>query len=165
LIQTIAALLLLNLSGPDATFISLANLLNRPLPLSFYTSDLGAQSSAYNLVLQTLGSKSPTLHEHLTKKVQNAEPEAYLSNLFMTLFTGQLAVDEAARLLDVYVFEGDGILVRAAVAFLLRREMSLLGSKTIDEVMAVMTSGKEASVSEVGAEDRFMISVREAGKV
>lgn len=116
-------------------------------------------------MLQTLSNKSPALHEHLTKKVQDADPEAYLSNLFMTLFTGQLAVDEAARLLDVYVFEGDAILVRAAVAFLLRREMSLLGSKTLDEVMNVMTSGKDASASGMGAEDRFMNSVREAGKV
>ncbi|KAI9158016.1 TBC domain-containing protein [Paramyrothecium foliicola] len=166
--NTIAALLLLNLPGPDATFISLANLLNRPLPLSFYTSDLTAQGSAYNLVLQTLGQKSPTLHQHLTKKVEDADPEVYLSNLFMTLFTGQLAVDEAARLLDVYVFEGDAILVRAAVAYLLSREMSLLGTKTIDEVVSVMTSGSDRAApatSGMGAEDRFMNSVREAGKV
>lgn len=85
------------------------------------------------------------------------------------MFTGHLAIDEAARLWDVYVFEGDALLIRAAVALLLSREMTLLGAKTADEIKAIL-SVRNAKVSsarlagEVGAEDKFMISVREAGK-
>ncbi|KAH8736171.1 hypothetical protein BGZ61DRAFT_340206 [Ilyonectria robusta] len=167
--NTIAALLLLNLPNPAAAFISLSNVLNRPLPLSFYAADPGAQSSACNLVLQTLALKSPTLHHHLTMNVDPATLEAYLRDIFTSMFTAQLAIDEAARLWDVYVFEGDGLMVRAAVAFLLSREMTLLGTKNSGEVKAVL-SVQNASVrsarpaGEVGAEDRFMISVREAGK-
>ena len=150
-------------------FVALANVLNRPLPLSFHASDQGAKASAYNLVLQTLGHKSPPLHNHLTKNVEEAKPDEYLGNLFTSMFTGHLAIDEAARLWDVYVFEGDALLVRAAVAFLLSREMSLLGTKTAEEVRSAL-SGRNASVpsarpaGEMGAEDRFMLSVREAGK-
>ncbi|POR34971.1 TBC1 domain family member 14 [Tolypocladium paradoxum] len=167
--NTIAALLLLNLPNPETAFIALANVLNRPLPLSFYTSDLGAQASAYNLVMQTLSHKSSPLYEHLTKTVQDVEPELYLGNLFTGMFTTYLAIDEAARLWDVYVFEGDALLVRAAVAVLLSREMALLGSKTADEVKAVLSKSEAArsstrTVGEVGAEDRFMRSVREASK-
>lgn len=120
-------------------------------------------------MLQTLALKSPTLHHHLTMNVDPATLEAYLRDIFTSMFTAQLAIDEAARLWDVYVFEGDGLMVRAAVAFLLSREMTLLGTKNSVEVKAVL-SVQNASVpsarpaGEVGAEDRFMISVREAGK-
>ncbi|CAM1512013.1 Fc.00g095260.m01.CDS01 [Cosmosporella sp. VM-42] len=167
--NTIAALLLLNLPDSETVFIALANVLNRPLPLSFYASDQGAQASAYNLVLQTLGHKSAPLHHHLTENMEQARPENYLSNLFTGMFTGHLAIDEAARLWDVYVFEGDALLVRAAVAFMLSREMSLLGTKTAEEVRSVL-SERNASVpsarpaGEMGAEDKFMLSIRDAGK-
>ncbi|EFY96604.1 Rab GTPase-TBC domain protein [Metarhizium robertsii] len=167
--NTIAALLLLNLPNAETVFIALANVLNRPLPLSFYTADETAQASAYNLVLQTLSHKSQPLHDHLTKTMRDVTPELYLGGMFLSLFTGHLAIDEAARLWDVYVFEGDALLVRAAVALLLSREMALLGSKTSDEVLAVITranssNGAARAVGEVGAEDRFMAAVREAGK-
>lgn len=162
-------MLLLNLPDAGAAFVALANVLNRPLPLSFYTSDMGAQASAFNLTLQTLAVKSPPLHEHLTKKVKNAQLDEQLYGLFTGIFTGHLAIDEAARLWDVYVFEGDALLVRAAVAFLLSREMSLLGTKTASEVKTTLSerNAKVAPVrlaSEVGAEDKFMMSVRDAGK-
>ncbi|KAI5463540.1 hypothetical protein BGZ63DRAFT_422883 [Mariannaea sp. PMI_226] len=167
--NTIAALLLLNLPNAAAAFISLCNLLNRSLPLSFYAADAGAQSSACNLVMQTLAAKSATLQQHLTRSVDAAKLEFHLSEIFTSMFTSHLAIDEAARLWDVYVFEGDGLLVRAAVALLMNREMALLGAKTPDEIGAVL-SERNANVpsarpvGEVGAEDRFMISVREAGK-
>ncbi|KAH7305964.1 hypothetical protein B0I35DRAFT_454190 [Stachybotrys elegans] len=164
--NTIAAILLLNLPSTASAFIAFANVLNRPLPLSFYTGDLGAQSSAYNLVLQTLSQKSPRLHEHLTKQITGLEPGYYLQEMFTALFTLHLTVDEAARLWDVYVFEGDALLIRAAVATILSREMTLLGCKTADEVVQVMMSvGSGSPVStEAGADDRFIAAVREAGK-
>ncbi|RMJ09938.1 hypothetical protein CDV36_010454 [Fusarium kuroshium] len=167
--NTIAALLLLNLPDAGSAFVALANVLNRPLPLSFYACDLGAQASAFNLVLQTLSLKSSPLHEHLTKRVHDVNLEESLSSILTGMFTGHLAIDEAARLWDVYVFEGDALLIRAAVALLLSREMTLLGAKTADEIKTIL-SERNAKVSsarvagEVGAEDKFMISVREAGK-
>lgn len=167
--QTIAALLLLNLPNPESTFIALANVLNRPLPLSFYTFDRGAQASAYNLVLESLKEKSDTLWHHLTRAVPGVQLDHYLANIFTSLFTGYLAIDEAARLWDVYVFEGDTLLVRAVVAILLNREPDLLVCKTAEEVKAVISrtsagASSTRAVSEVGAEDRFMQSIRDAGK-
>lgn len=155
--------------SPAATFIALANALNRSLPLSFHMSDAGGQSSAYNVVLQTLRIKSAKLHDHLTKTVPDLEPQMYLHDVFMTLFTGQLAIDEASRLWDVYIFEGDALLVRAAVALLLSVEMALLGSRTLEEVQTAIMSksadgNKVPAVAEVGVEDKFMKAVREAGK-
>ncbi|KAK1707425.1 TBC domain-containing protein [Colletotrichum lupini] len=167
--NTVAALLLLNLPSPSATFIALANVLNRPLPLSFYSEDPGAKASAYNLVMQTLSVKAPRLHEHLTKDISEGDADFYLGNFFMGLGTTHLAMDEAARLWDVYVFEGDAVLVRAAVATLMRHEMALLGAKSAGEAKKLVESsankdGRKAVVGDDGAEDQWMRSVREAGK-
>lgn len=179
--NTIAALLLLNLPSPAAAFASLANVLNRPLPLSFFISDPGAKQSAYNLLLQTLSHKSPGLHEHLTR-LPGHDPDSYLCDMFTSLFTSHLALDEAARLWDVYVFEGDAILVRAAVALLLRQEMSLLGAGSAAELAAALEPGggccsaadstakktptttTSGVLARSGADDRWIRAVREAGK-
>lgn len=163
MLQTIAALLLLNLPNPTAAFIALANILNRSLPLSFYSDDQGAKSSAYNLLLQTLATKSPKLNAHLTA-LPDHDPDAYLGDIFTSLFTGHVALDEAARLWDVYVFEGDSVLVRAGVAVLLEHEMALLSTKNMDEVKTAICGKKQKLVGKPGDEDRWMKSVREAGK-
>ncbi|KAF6809360.1 tbc1 domain family member 12 [Colletotrichum sojae] len=167
--NTVAALLLLNLPSPSAAFVALANVLNRPLPLSFYAEDPGAKASAYNLVMQTLGAKSSQLHEHLTKDISQDNADFYLGNFFMGLGTSHLAMDEAARLWDVYVFEGDAVLVRAAVAMLMRHEMALLGIKSPGEAKKYIEGGankdgRKAVVGDEGAEDRWMKLVRESGK-
>jgi len=166
--NTIAALLLLNLPTPTDAFIALANVLNRSLPLSFYASDAGAKSSAYNLLLQTLSQKSATLHDHLVQ-LEDHDPDAYLADVFVGLFTGHLALDQAARLWDVFVFEGDAVLVRAAVALLLKHEMALHSTKSIAEVKAILTSTVEGVkaprvVAGNGEDDRWMAAVKEAGK-
>ncbi|GAB1317408.1 Rab-GAP TBC domain-containing protein [Madurella fahalii] len=166
--NTIAALLLLNLPTATDAFISLANVLNRSLPLSFYASDIGAKTSAYNLVLHTLSNKSPNLHDHLIH-LDDHDPELYLNDIFAGLFTRHLALDEATRLWDVYVFEGDAVLVRAGVALLLQKEMNLLGAKSVAEVRTIlgMTSDGTKSPRVVGAngdEERWMRTLREAGK-
>ena len=65
----------------------------------------------------------------------------------------------ASRLWDVYVFEGDEILVQAAVAVLARLEGKLYGSK--EEILDVLVRG---GVYELGREDEFMRCVREMGQ-
>jgi hypothetical protein len=170
--QTIAALLLLNLPSPSAAFTALANVLNRPLPLSFYVSDAGAKTSAYNLLLQTLHHKSPALHAHLVSSLPPHDPDSYLSEVFTSLFTTPLTLDEVARLWDVYVFEGDAVLVRAGVALLMQREMALMGASTADEVRAVLRgeggskalSGGVVGDATKGGEDKWIRAVRDAGK-
>jgi len=147
--------------------------LNRGLPLSFHSCDAGAKSSAYNLLLQTLATKSKKLHDHLVHLPPAAShhedhhvdnTDLYMRDIFTSLFTNQLALDEASRLWDVYVFEGDAVLVRAGVAVLLEHEMALLGTKSVEEVVAVVKSKKQKLVGKPGDEERWMKMVREAGK-
>jgi len=170
--QSIAALLLLNLPNATDAFIALANVLNRPLPLSFYVNDIGAKTSAYNLVLQTLKTKSAGLHDHLTRVIPEAEPDDYLGSVFTALFTCSLTIDEAARLWDVYVFEGDAVIVRAAIALLMQEELAIVGCGSVGQVRELLSGGggssnskrQKKAVGEVGAEDRWMKGVREAGR-
>lgn len=143
-------------------FIALANVLNRPLPLSFYASDSGAKASAYNLLLQTLSTKAPQLHKHLTTEGLALDPEDYLLDVFTALFTQHLSLDECTRLWDVYVFEGDAVLVRAAVALLMQREASLLAASSCSDILRALAEGGQKTLH--GREDTWMQRVREAGK-
>lgn len=160
--NTTAAILLLNLPTPAAAFIALANVLNRPLPLSFYASDVGAKTSTFNLLLQTLARKSPRLHEHLTNQELGLEPDSYLGDIFTSCFTRSFSLDECTRIWDVYVFEGDAVLVRAAVALLLDTEASLLSAKTTAEIRKVFETRSRPDQQE--RVDSWMAKIRDAGK-
>lgn len=67
----------------------------------------------------------------------------------------------------MYFFEGDGVLIRAAVALLVEEEGLVLGAKSGGEVRELLMGGKQGRrgpVGEVGAEDRWMEGVRAAGR-
>ncbi|EHL02089.1 putative TBC1 domain family member 12 [Glarea lozoyensis 74030] len=158
--STIAAILLLNLPTPSASFQALSNILNRPLTLSFHTNDSSGTSRAYNLLLSTLSNKSPRLHALLTNPTFALQPDIYLRDLFQGMFTGCLSLDNATRLWDVLVFEGDALLVRAGVAYLNALEGKLLGAQSANEVCAIVKGGLAASVGE----EEWMKGLRSAGK-
>lgn len=155
-IHHIAALLLLNLPAPQ-TFITLSNLLNRPLPLSFLINDPNAIHAAYSTTLHALSKKSTGLAKHLESL--RVEPRDYLYNMFSSLFCGRLGVEHAARVMDVYTIESDKIPPRVAVAILLVLEASSMeGDKpSVEKVL----SEKKIDVDV----DEFMARVYEAGKM
>ena len=64
----------------------------------------------------------------------------------------------------MYVFEGDTVLIRAAVALLIEEEGLIQGAKSVESVRDILTGRRGRAVSEVGAEDRWMKAVRAAGK-
>lgn len=160
----IAGLLCLHVSTsePATAFVALANLLNRPTPLAFLVHDQTAMSRTYDLVLSTLKYKSPTLHAHLTSPTLDISPSELLDPLFRCLFAYNLPHTHAARVWDLYVFEGDKALVRSAVAVLAKLEPKLYGGR--NEVLELLGWGFEGRW-ELGSEEEFVESVREAGKV
>jgi len=99
----------------------------------------------------------------------------------MTLFALYVPMDLVCRLWDVYAFEGDPFIIRAAVAVMGVLESRLYGTK--EEVVELLgwgdhekeggaawrssISGKIYGVErewKVGHEDEFMAKVRSAGK-
>lgn len=151
----IAALLLLNLPAPDS-FITLSNLLNRAVPLSFLVHDANSIHAAYSSTLDALHKKYPSLAQRLEQL--RVEPREYLAPMFSSLFCARLGVEHAARVMDVYTIEGDKIPPRVAVAV-----MGILeGACMLGESADVEKTLREKSVDmEV---DEFMSRVYEAGK-
>lgn len=138
------------------TFICLGNLLNRPLPLSFLVRDHTAITAAYDITLSALAKKAPSLARRFEDL--RVEPRDYLQPMFSSLFCDRLPVEHAARLMDVYVIEGDKIATRAAVGFLGIREGKLYQGGVEDVVKSL--NMKEMRMHP----DEFMAKVYEAGK-
>ncbi|KAK4695850.1 hypothetical protein P7C71_g1973, partial [Lecanoromycetidae sp. Uapishka_2] len=166
----IAALLSLTLPTPSSAFLSLCNLLNRPLPLAFLTGDPSGTAKAYQLTDGLLSHKFPRLHSHLFSPAPNGlglTAHELLEPMMRTLFLGPgdgLRLEKAARVWDVMVFDGDGVIIRTAVAILGALEGKLYGGK--EEVLGVLgwRGGISSGAWEVGNEDDFMTRVRGAGK-
>lgn len=161
----LAAFLFLTLPSAHATFITLANLLNRPLPLAFLTGDPTACAKAYSLVFALLEHKYPRLHTHLFSPDElNIHPHEIFEPMLRTLFLspgGGLGIEAASRVWDVLVFDGDAAIVRTVVGVMGWLEPRLFGSR--EEVMAVL--GWRGGAWDVGRDvERFMRLVRDAGK-
>ncbi|KAK2755547.1 hypothetical protein FQN54_006487 [Arachnomyces sp. PD_36] len=186
-IHTIAALLLIQLPTPSAAFLVLANVLNRPLPLAFLTSDPGATGRAYSLASATLRYKFPRLSTHICENLCLTDQEIW-EPMFRSILTNGLDVERLSRVWDCWAFEGDRIIVRAGVAVLgclqaplfalgpdeagKARAIELLGwgSKLVEKKGSAVSHGVESSSNywsfgSVGDEDAFMRDVRDAGKI
>ncbi|OBT55891.1 hypothetical protein VE04_06323 [Pseudogymnoascus sp. 24MN13] len=158
-LSTATALLLLNFPTPAAAFCALANLLNRPLPLSFHTHDHGAMSRIHSLVLETLSAKFPRLYKHLCQTIQiDQQPGPCVNPIFSSLFTKQLSLDVITRLWDIWVFEGDAVLVRAMVALIGSLETKFYGVTSAREVLAILND------STVEGEEEWVMALRDAGR-
>ncbi|CAP95772.1 hypothetical protein E8E15_001348 [Penicillium rubens] len=116
-LHSIAALLVLQFPTPASAFLAMANALNRPLPVAFLTWDRGAMARSYTLASDTLRYKFPRLHTHLTETLHLSEPEIW-EPIFRSLLTNGLDLERISRVWDCWVFEGDRIMIRSAVAIL-----------------------------------------------
>ena len=79
-----------------------------------------------------------------------------------TLFLNGLGLENAVRVWDVMVFDGDSMVIRTAVGVLTALEGRLYGNK--EEVLDVLGWGREKREWEVGNEEDFIKCVRAAGK-
>jgi hypothetical protein len=120
--QLTAALILLQVPKPADAFILLANCLNRPVALAFQSGDLSTMARTYNHAVSTLAIKFPRLHDYLFGSIEEGglgfTSELLFQPMFRTLFCNGLDIDRLCRTFDLWVFEGDKLVVRAAVAIL-----------------------------------------------
>ena len=157
----IAGNICLTLPAAEA-FVLLANMLNRPLPLAFLVHDEAAMQQTYEITLQTLKYKCSRLHDHLTSAALDLKPEEYLDPIYRCLFAYNLPHEYVARIWDIFVFEGDKALIRAAVAILSHLESKLYGSR--EEVLQLI-GWMNLEHFPVESGDAFINVMREAGKV
>lgn len=131
-LHTVAALLVLQMPTPASAFLAMANALNRPLPVAFLTLDRGAVGRTYSLASATLRYKFPRLATHLYETLQLSDEEIW-EPMFRSLLTNGLDLERISRIWDCWVFEGDRIMIRAAVAVLGCLQMQLFGFTTPDD--------------------------------
>ncbi|OJJ02523.1 hypothetical protein ASPVEDRAFT_29097 [Aspergillus versicolor CBS 583.65] len=131
-LHTIAALLVLQFPTPSSAFCAMANALNRPLPVAFMTMDRGAVGRTYSLASTTLRYKFPRLATHLYETLRLSDEEIF-ENMFRSLLTNGLDLERLSRVWDCWVFEGDRIMIRAAVAILGCLQTQLFGFTKPDD--------------------------------
>lgn len=95
----------------------MANALNRPLPVGFLTLDRGAIERTYSLASATLRYKFPRLSTHLYETLMLSDEDIW-EPMFRSLLTNGLDLERLSRVWDCFVFEGDRIIIRSAVAIL-----------------------------------------------
>lgn len=128
-LHTIAALLVLQFPSPASAFLAMANALNRPLPVAFLTLDRGAIERTYTLASATLRYKVPRLSSHLYETLKLSHEEIW-EPIFRSLLSNGLDLERLSRVWDCWVFEGDRIMLRAAVAVLGCLQSQLFGFTT-----------------------------------
>ncbi|OJJ66742.1 hypothetical protein ASPBRDRAFT_137445 [Aspergillus brasiliensis CBS 101740] len=131
-LHTIAALLVLQFPSPSSAFLAMANALNRPLPVAFLTLDRGAIGRTYSLASATLKYKFPRLTTHLHETLRLSDEEIW-EPMFRSLLTNGLDLERLSRVWDCWVFEGDRIMIRAAVAILGCLQPQLFGYTKPDD--------------------------------
>lgn len=133
-VNYIAGLLLLYLP-PIQCFITLANVLNRSLPLALYTKDEPVLNRFVAVYLARVAEVLPQLHKHLHQVLRIA-PLVYLESMLNSFLARQATPDISSRIFDIYAFEGDAFLIRAVVAVLMSLEHALYGN--VHDVLTVL---------------------------
>lgn len=180
-LQLVGALLLLQLPTAADVFVVLANAMNRGLSLAFQSGDFAMMTRTYSHAVSTLAIKFPRLHEYLLGSMEQGglgfAPEQIFEPMFRTLFTNGLDVDRLCRVWDIWVFEGDKILVHTAVALIGTLQSQLfdvqgdvdLKRRNIQEMLAWgpfnrTKPGEYWDLNHVD-EDAFVEDVKVAGKL
>lgn len=162
-LNNIAAMFLLNLPSPLDAFISMVNILEEnPLTYALYSGSYDKDqiiSSYYGQFLKVLHTKLPSLYDHF-QHIKLA-PSAYLEPLLIGWFSRHVGIDISARIYDIFIFEGDGFLLRVALGILTALEHKLYGSS--EEILNEI--GWNVDQLELGEEDQFILTVRNALKV
>lgn len=127
-ITWLVALLLLYMNEDEGTVVALRLFQPNTLPYAVLSGNEQFWSANYVPFRRVLKSQFPQLHSHFAK---NGILDFELLNPLMEgLFANVLPTPEmAARIIDLYIFEGDRILLSAALALIKVNEAWLYASK------------------------------------
>jgi hypothetical protein len=170
--------MLLQIPSPADVFVLLANCLNGPLALAFLTNDPSSTSKALKIAHSTLLYKFPRLHSHLFRPPQEGGLDMHPAEVFeatlRTLLTNGLDLEILVRVWDCFVFEGDRVITRTAVALLGGLQTQILGfqgtqeekRRMVKELLGWGPTGRVRGYWDLrGDADSFMNDVKDAGKL
>ncbi|KAG0667572.1 hypothetical protein C6P46_000108 [Rhodotorula mucilaginosa] len=143
-----AALLLLNMSRPDA-FVSLVNLIHKSVLRSFYSPDPQDREAYYRVFDTLLADHMPKVYANFSSQV--VRPSLYLAPWLSTVYIAFLPLDLATRIFDVFLLEGDSFAFRVALVLLQILEPRLF-NPNLDELAAVFQGTDKGAVGVVRRE-------------
>ncbi|KAI8393510.1 rab-GTPase-TBC domain-containing protein [Radiomyces spectabilis] len=121
----LAGMLLLNMGTQD-TFQALVNLIHRSDILwSFYHADEARVKSYFKIFNVVFAENLPKLYLHF--KNLALTPDNYLPDWFMTIFSSVIPLELSSRLWDIFLLEGDIVLIRTGLVVLKYLEPLLWG--------------------------------------
>ncbi|ODQ48435.1 hypothetical protein PICMEDRAFT_8977 [Pichia membranifaciens NRRL Y-2026] len=123
---------------------------------STYFGDIKDQFDKYLLQL------TPRLYNHFIQRDINSLK--IIQGLACSIFSNQLPFDVVLRVMDIYFFEGDILLLRASLALLKKISFKLYGSKEEVYNLLKVDGLINSSYLEVGEVDEFIKDIRDVLK-
>jgi hypothetical protein len=131
----IAAVLLLNMDEYHA-FTCFANLLNNPCYMSFYSMNMDELRKYMDALEHGMSIFIPKVYKHL--KELGINPEIYLVDWVLTIFSKGLPLDIASHIWDMVFLEGELFVFQTALG-VLKYFSDVLESASFDEIMRLLT--------------------------
>ena len=181
-VHLMAAVLLLQLERPEDVFVLLANALNRNTPAAFLTCDVVGMEIIYNSIQEKLGKACPRLSRYLFSPETEPDTgglelsgEELFEPMLRTMFANGMDLDRLVRVWDCWVFEGDRLLIRTAIAILASLETQIFGMegegltkrRNVIEMLGWGPKGRHHGywdLTSTGDVDGFMKDVRDMGR-
>uniref|UniRef100_A0A914EHK6 Rab-GAP TBC domain-containing protein n=1 Tax=Acrobeloides nanus TaxID=290746 RepID=A0A914EHK6_9BILA len=127
----IAAVLLLQMD-PYPAFVAFANLLNRPLQVSFFRLKKPQMTAYFIAFDQFFEQELPELYAHFD--AHDVRSDIYLIEWIYTMFAKSLPLDVTCRIWDVYLRDDEDFIFKTAIGILRTFEQHLL-SLEFDEIV------------------------------
>ena len=131
----IAAVLLLNLDEYHA-FTCFANLLNNPCFMSFYSMNMDELQKYLTAMDHATSVFLPKVSRHL--KELGINPEVYMMDWVLTIFSKALQLDIAVHVWDVVFLEGELFVFQTALG-VLKFFSDVLETASFDDCMSLLT--------------------------
>eukprot|EP00824_Muranothrix_gubernata_P017956 TRINITY_DN3673_c0_g1_i1.p1 TRINITY_DN3673_c0_g1~~TRINITY_DN3673_c0_g1_i1.p1 ORF type:complete len:351 (+),score=43.43 TRINITY_DN3673_c0_g1_i1:104-1156(+) len=118
------------------SFCCLANILSVPSLHSFFRMDMPEVRRRMRAFEELMAQQLPTLHKHFTEL--HIDPQTYLLEWVLTLFSKSVPLDLASRIWDCYFMDGEPFIFRAALG-ILSYCAPLLESAPFEECLCLLT--------------------------
>lgn len=131
----LAAMLLLNMDTFEA-FRTLCNMLNRKCHMAFFQMDMKKIQGYKDVFIAMLQEYLPAIHTRF--EAIGVEPELFIFDWFITLYTRSMSLEIASRIWDVYFLQGEIVLFKTALGILRTMEKRIIG-QSFDSVAYDLT--------------------------